>query len=258
MTRLDLLLVKQNHAKSRTEAASLIKEGRVKVNGVLCQKPSQSFEYDCIIEVEHPESRYVSRGGYKLEKAIETFGINVNNQICLDIGASTGGFTDCLLQKGAGKVYAVDCGHSQLDERLKGNPKVINTEETNARFLKKTDFGDEISLIVMDVSFISQTLIYPACKDILPEGGEMVTLIKPQFELDRSKVSKKGIVKDEKGVYLKQIKEKITAASGRNGFILVDITDSPISGGDGNREYLAYFIRRNINEGNNLPQPEQA
>lgn len=256
MIRLDLLLVQKGYAKSRSAAAGLIKEGRVTVNGKTAVKPSEIYDESCNIQINYPLEQYVSRGGYKLAAAIEGFAIDVKDKICLDIGASTGGFTDCLLQNGAKKVYAVDCGHSQLDDKIKNNPNVVNIEQINARFLKKADFSDKIDLIVMDVSFISQTLIYPACGDILAEGGVMVTLVKPQFELDKSKISKNGIVKDEKGIYFNEIKAKITKAAENNSFRLVDIIWSPITGGDGNKEYLAYFVRRNSHEGIGVSQPE--
>ena len=260
MMRIDLLLVSKGLVKSRTSANALIREGRVTANGKTVIKPSEAFEDNSVIAVDYPQESYVSRGGYKLDAALVEFNIDATDRICLDIGASTGGFTDCLLQHRALKVYAVDCGNSQLDEVLKKDTRVVSRERTNARYLKKSDFAEEISLIVMDVSFISQTLIYPAAADILPKDGIMLTLVKPQFELDRTKISKNGIVNDPKGVYFKHIKNKIVTASKENGFDLIGIINSPIQGGDGNNEYLAYFKRGEAVEieSDNISQPKQA
>ncbi len=255
MKRIDLLLVEKALAKSRAEASVFIKEGRVTAAGKPVTKASETFDGDCVVTVDYPEERYVSRGGYKLAFALKEFGVDVKNKICLDIGASTGGFTDCLLQNGTLKVYAVDCGTLQLDARLKNSPKVISRERTNARYLKKGDFADKIDLIVMDVSFISQTLVYPAAAEILPESGVMLTLVKPQFELSRAELSKSGIVNDPKGIYFNRICEKIVQASKESGFALIDVIDSPISGGDGNKEYLAFFKRSQTIESGNFSKP---
>lgn len=241
MKRIDVLLAQKQIVKSRTAASVLIKEGRVTVNGKAVTKSSEQFDENAEIFVTLPEIYYVSRGGLKLEGALSYFGTEIKDRICIDIGASTGGFTDCLLSHGAYKVYAVDSGTAQLDKKLSDNPKVVKKENTNARYIKKTDFPDEITLGVMDVSFISQTLIYPALSDVLSYGSELITLVKPQFELDKACLSKNGIVRDYDGKLIERIKEKIISCGKANGFRLIGFIPSPITGGDGNKEYLAYF-----------------
>ena len=241
--RIDILLAEKGLAKSRTAAAAFIKEGRVSVCGRKVAKNSELFEEDCEIEISYPETLYVSRGGIKLQAALENFGANVKGLVCLDIGASTGGFTQCLLINGASKVYAVDSGSGQLDDSLRADVRVESRENVNARYLKKSDFAEKIDLIVMDVSFISQTLIYPAASDILETGGKMITLVKPQFESDTRIRRKNGVVKDKDGSNTARVMEKIAAAARANGFRTVGTVRSPIEGGDGNEEYLAEFIR---------------
>ena len=243
MKRIDVLLAEKGLAKSRSAAAVFIKEGRVSVNGISVSKASELFGDDCDIAVDYPQTLYVSRGGIKLEHALDSFGVSAEGRVCLDIGASTGGFTQCLLLRGAKKVYAVDSGTDQLDPSLRADARVTSRENVNARYLTAADFEDRIDLIVMDVSFISQTLLYPACADILPAGGEMVTLIKPQFETETRARHKNGIIKDKNGKNAAELIKKMTAAAAEHGLCLRQTTSSPITGGDGNVEYLAAFVR---------------
>ncbi len=242
--RLDLLLTEKGLAKSRSKAQAAISEGRVSVDGVKITKPSFDVSGSEAIEVID-DNRFVSRAGDKLAKALEVFKINVSGLTALDIGASTGGFTDCLLQNGASRVYALDVGSGQLDEKLRNDERVVTIENFNARYAKKDDFADEIDIICMDVSFISQTLIYPACAEILKSGKQMITLIKPQFEAGKSQIGKGGIVKDKNGKILSQILEKIDFSAKAYGFKRINFTESPIQGGDGNYEYLAHFTKIN-------------
>lgn len=242
MMRLDLYLTENGFFKSRSKAQAAINSGNVTVNGKTVSKASLDVVGDEEINVTDTE-RFVSRAGEKLFRAINEFNIDVNGMTALDIGASTGGFTDCLLQNGAKKVYALDVGTAQLAEDLRSDSRVTVMENFNARYARREDFGDEIDIIVMDVSFISQTLIYPACEDILASGKMMVTLIKPQFEAGKKHIGKGGIVHDKDGRILKEILEKIDASASQFGFTRKAITDSPIVGGDGNKEYLALFIR---------------
>lgn len=241
--RADLLVVKNGLAKSRSHAAALIKEGRVSYQGGGVKKPSEDIPEDSALSVNMPVTSFVSRGGYKLSAALAAFFVDLTGLVCLDIGASAGGFTDCMLQSGASAVYAVDCGFSQLDKSLVSDRRVINREKTNARFLLKKDFEHPISFAAMDVSFISQSLIYPAVSAILERGGSMVTLIKPQFELDRLSLTKKGVVKKKllTGGCIDFIVAKLRKAAAEQGLELVSAIDSPIKGGDGNSEFLAYF-----------------
>lgn len=242
MTRLDVLCVTSGLAESRTKAKNLITEGRVSVNGKIEKKPALLVDEDSTVSISASSEDYVSRGALKLKHALEQFNIDVKNAVAVDIGASTGGFTEVLLQNGIRKVYAVDVGKGQLHSKIKGNPRVISMEETNARTLSESDFPDTVSVVVMDVSFISQTLIYPSVFKILKENGIFVSLVKPQFEVGRENVGKGGIVKNEK-LYA-QLKEKIKDSATQNGLELSGYIPSPIEGGDGNREFLAYFIKR--------------
>ena len=243
MKRIDVLLAEKGLAKSRTAAAAFIKEGRVRVNGNAVLKSSELFEEECEIAVEYPEKVFVSRGGIKLERALTEFGVSPKDKVCLDIGASTGGFTHCLLMHGAKKVYAVDSGTDQLDKSLKADTRVVSRENVNARYIKKTDFPETIELIVMDVSFISQTLLYPAAADILPSGGVMITLVKPQFESALRQRHKNGVIKDKDGKNAGIVLERIRSSAAEHGFRLTRTAVSPITGGDGNTEYLAAFIK---------------
>lgn len=241
--RLDVYLVEIGCFASRSKARSAIESGKVLVDGKVAEKVSQNVNGDEKIEISEKE-KYVSRAGVKLEHALSEFGVSPKGLICLDIGASTGGFTDCLLQNGAKKVYSLDVGTAQLAESLRNDTRVTVMENRNARYIKKSDFGEGIDLIVMDVSFISQTLIYEACADILDIGKRMITLIKPQFEAGKENIGKGGIVRDTDGKIIKEILNKLGTSARENGFEMLKFTDSPIEGGDGNREYLALFERK--------------
>ncbi len=240
--RIDLFLAENGYCKSRSKAAEAIKEGRVLVDGKPVEKPSFLVEEGMEVTLlESEEEGFVSRAGYKLEGALKAFDIDVSGMTAVDLGASTGGFTDCLLQRGAAYVYAVDVGHSQLDEKLLCDARVKNMEKTNARYLKKEDFARPVDMVVTDVSFISQRLLYPAVSDILPSGGLFVSLIKPQFEVGKQHVGKGGIVRDPQGKLFRNLLAELKAEGSNHGLKLLSYTDSPILGGDGNREYLAYW-----------------
>lgn len=243
MTRLDVYLAANGYCKSRSKAAEAIAAGRVKINGIPAQKASFPVEEGMVIEVIEPASAYVSRAGYKLEAALDGFALDLNGRVALDIGASTGGFTDCMLQRGAAFVYAVDVGTAQLDERLRLDERVCCREQTNARYLRREDFERTVDFVTVDVSFLSQRLLYPAIADILPAGGKLVTLIKPQFEVGRAHVGKGGIVRDPNGKLFRGLLETLRAAAKENGLLLQATLPSPLPGGDGNREYLACFLR---------------
>ncbi len=240
MMRLDLFLVESGFFNSRSKAQSAIAENKVLIDGKTAEKASMQVEGNEKIEILSVE-RFVSRAGEKLFHALNEFNVSVNRLVALDIGASTGGFTDCLLQNGANHVFSLDVGTAQLDDKLRNDSRVTVLENFNARNAKKSDFNKEIDIIVMDVSFISQTLIYPACADILGENKVMVTLVKPQFEAGRKNIGKGGIVNDRDGKILKEILQKIDGAANENHFLRIGFCDSPIKGGDGNREYLALF-----------------
>lgn len=237
--RADVFLYEKGYCESRTKAAAACKEGRLFVNGKNITKSSFEINEGDEIELKDGGLRYVGRGGLKMEGAIKAFALDVFGKICVDIGASTGGFTDCLLQNGAKRVYAVDCGSGQLHPSLLRDERVINIENFNARELDDETLGEKCDLAVMDVSFISQTLIHGAVRKVLKDGGSFVTLIKPQFEAGKSALGKGGIVKDEKA---RQNACKAVILSAKScGFALKGLTISPISGGDGNVEYLALF-----------------
>ncbi len=238
--RLDVYLAENGIFQSRSKAQGAISEGLVAVNGEIIKKASFELNGTEKIEVTQTD-RFVSRAGEKLEHALREFAIDVKGLTALDIGASTGGFTDCLLQHGADYVYALDVGHSQLDSSLRDNSRVGVIEGFNARYAKRSDFEKEIDIIVMDVSFISQTLIYQACADILNSGKKMVTLIKPQFEAGKKHIGKGGIVRDTNGRVIKEILQRLDESASLFGFKRIGFCDSPIKGGDGNSEYLAVF-----------------
>lgn len=236
--RLDIFLTEKGYCESRNKASESIKSGCVFVDSICVKKPS----YD-IVGCESVEVKglcpYVGRGGYKLEGAIKTFGIDVKDKICVDIGSSTGGFTDCLLQNGAKKVFAVDSGRDQLHHSLREDPRVVCMEEFNARYLDAVHLGELCDIAVMDVSFISQTLLYDGVSRVLKDGGLFVSLIKPQFEAGKEHLGKNGIVKDEK-IRL-QVCRKIAESAKGYGLENIEIIPSPIEGGDGNKEFLALF-----------------
>lgn len=240
--RLDLALTERRLCDSRTKAQERIKSGAVTVNGKTERKPSFPVEEDDVIACDTAgECPYVSRGGKKLEAALDAFGVTPQGLTCLDIGASSGGFTDCLRQRGAKKIYAVDSGSGQLHPSLREQSSILSLENRNARYLTAADVPEPIDLIVMDVSFISQTKLYPALAPLLRPCGRMITLIKPQFEVGRSGIGKGGIVKDEKK--RKQAVEDVKEAALLFGFSCQGVIASPILGGDGNHEFLALFCK---------------
>ena len=237
--RLDVILVKRNLAPSREKAKAMIMSGCVFVDGQREDKAGTSFPEDIKIEIHGNTLRYVSRGGLKLEKAVESFSLCLQDLICMDIGASTGGFTDCMLQNGAAKVYAVDVGYGQFAWKLRQDPRVVCMEKTNIRYVTPEDIGDVLDFASVDVSFISLTKVLGPAKLLLKEDGEMVCLIKPQFEAGREKVGKKGVVRDKK-VHLEVI-EKILAFAEESGFTPVGLDYSPVKGPEGNIEYLVHL-----------------
>lgn len=237
--RLDLYLFENGYAKSRTEAKNLITDGAVKVFGTVVTKPSFDVDSDSKIEIIKETSKYVSRGGYKLEGALKAFDVSVSDRLCIDVGASSGGFTDCLLQNGAKRVIAVDSGTMQLAESLRCDERVAVRENFNARYMTAQDFEFAPSLAVMDVSFISATYIIPAVFKVLADNSDFICLVKPQFEVGRSLIGKGGIVKNEK--HREMALNKVIEFAKTQGFEYISYTDSPILGGDGNKEYLVHF-----------------
>ncbi len=237
--RLDVLLVKRALAPSREKAKSVIMEGSVYVNGQKEDKAGSMFEENVQVEVRGKTLKYVSRGGLKLEKAVKQFGLSFADKICMDIGASTGGFTDCMLQNGAKKVYAVDVGYGQFAWTLRNDPRVVCMEKTNIRYVTPKDIDDVLDFASVDVSFISLTKVLEPAKELLADNGEMVCLIKPQFEAGREKVGKKGVVRDKK-VHL-QVMERVTDFARQAGFHILDLEFSPVKGPEGNIEYLMYI-----------------
>ncbi len=245
--RLDKLLLERGLAGSRERAQSLILAGKVLVNGQKIEKSGAPIDREAEVRLLGEDLKYVSRGGLKLEKALEHWKIDVTGKICLDVGASTGGFTDCLLQYGAARVIAVDTGHGQIDFRLRQDPRVRLLEKTNARYLTREQLGEYVDFIAMDVSFISATLVLPAViSAAFPQspsersGRKMVVLVKPQFEAGREQVGKGGIVRDE-AAQMAAI-EKVRKALLKLGCNQTDVIDSPILGGEGNREFLLYAV----------------
>jgi 23S rRNA (cytidine1920-2'-O)/16S rRNA (cytidine1409-2'-O)-methyltransferase len=237
--RIDQLLVDRGLAESRQKAQALILAGAVTVNGQKAQKPGHAIDPASALELAD-RLQYVSRGGLKLERALDHFGINVEAKICLDVGSSTGGFTDCLLQRGAQKVHALDVGTGQLDWRLRNDPRVIVREQFNARNLQFSDIGELCDLAVCDVSFISVTLILPTLPPVLRSSAEMVILVKPQFEVGRYDVGKGGIVRDPE-LHAAACR-KVAAAAESLGF-KTEVIESPILGAEGNREFLLHAAR---------------
>lgn len=237
--RLDVLMVQRNLAESREKAKALIMSGIVYVNGQKEEKAGTSFEDTVQIEVRGNTLRYVSRGGLKLEKAMDRFGVELEGKICMDVGASTGGFTDCMLQNGAVKVYSVDVGHGQLAWKLRTDERVVCMEKTNIRYVTPEDIADPIDFASIDVFFISLTKVLGPVKNLLTPQGQIVCLIKPQFEAGREKVGKKGVVR-EKSVHLEVIRMVMDYAAGI-GFGIRGLEFSPIKGPEGNIEYLLYL-----------------
>ena len=240
-SRLDQELVSRKLVESRELGKRLILAGKVIVNGHVIDKASDKVRVDDEIKIKEAP-KYVSRGGFKLEEALKIFNVNPSDLICLDIGSSTGGFTDCLLQHGAKKVHAYDAGTNQLSWKIRSDPRVLSREKLNCRYLTKNDIDDQIDLIVIDVSFISLTKILPAAYDIGSSNCSIVTLIKPQFELSRDEVSKGGIVKDPE-LHEKSVSKIVNYATTELQLIHAGTTNSPITGSGGNLEFLAHFIK---------------
>lgn len=240
--RLDAFLVEKGYVPSREKAKELIRKGQVYVDGRPVDKPSRKYalDADLSIEIKGDLLSFVSRGGLKLAKALDSFLINLENKICMDVGASTGGFTDCMLQHGAKKVYAVDVGTDQLVPSLREDPRVVSMEQTNMRYLKPEDLGEKMDFISIDVSFISLEKILPAAAACLKEGGEMVCLVKPQFEAGRGKVSKKGVVKDLR--LRRRILTDVVEFARHLNLEPSGLTGSPIRGPEGNVEFLLYLL----------------
>ncbi len=239
--RLDILLVKRGLAESREKAKAVIMSGIVYVDGQKEDKAGQTFADTANIEVRGSTLKYVSRGGLKLEKAMECFDVSVKDKVCMDIGASSGGFTDCMLQNGAKKVYAVDVGHGQLAWKLRNDSRVVVMEKTNIRYVKPEDIGESIDFASIDVSFISLSKVLPAAYNLLGERGEIVALIKPQFEAGREKVGKKGVVR-EKSTHIEVIQNCFAYAKD-NGFFVRELEFSPVKGPEGNIEYLYHLVK---------------
>ncbi len=237
--RLDVLLVKGGFAESREKAKAIIMSGNVFVNNNREDKAGQTFDEKAIIEVRGNTLKYVSRGGLKLEKAMANFDVSIDGKICMDVGASTGGFTDCMLQNGAVKVYSIDVGHGQLAWKLRQDERVVCMEKTNIRYVTNEDIPDLIDFSSIDVSFISLTKVLGPVRNLLADNGQVVCLIKPQFEAGREKVGKKGVVRDKK-VHIEVI-EMVVEFAKSIGFNVLNLDFSPIKGPEGNIEYLLHI-----------------
>lgn len=237
--RLDVLLYEKGLADSRETAKRLIMAGIVYVDNNKEDKAGSTFEETVNIEVRGKTLKYVSRGGLKLEKAMDVYGTRLDGYVCMDVGASTGGFTDCMLQNGATKVYSVDVGHGQLDWKLRNDERVVCMEKTTIRYVTPDDISDILDFASIDVSFISLTKVLGPVRDLLKPGGEVVCLIKPQFEAGRETVGKKGVVRD-RNVH-KEVIKMVTEFAGNNGFSFKGLDFSPVKGPEGNIEYLLYI-----------------
>ena len=241
--RLDVILVNQGYAPSREKAKAIIMSGNVYVNGQKEDKAGTSFDESKIqLEVRGSTLKYVSRGGLKLEKAMDTWGFELTGHVCMDIGASTGGFTDCMLQNGAAKVYSVDVGHGQLAWKLRNDERVVCMEQTNFRYMVREDIQDDLDFASVDVSFISLTKILIPARNLLKTGGQMVCLIKPQFEAGREKVGKNGVVREP--ATHREVIAKIVDFADMIGFEVLNLEYSPIKGPEGNIEYLVRLQKR--------------
>jgi len=243
--RLDVLLVKRNLAESREKAKAYIMAGNVFVDGVREDKAGSSFEETVQIEVKGLAMKYVSRGGFKLEKAVDQFGVNLEGKTCMDVGSSTGGFTDCMLQNGAVKVFAIDVGTNQLAWKLRTDERVVSMEKTNIRYVTPEDIGQLAEFVSIDVAFISLSKVLGPVYELMAENAEIVCLIKPQFEAGREKVGKKGVVRDKK--VHEEVIVAVTSFAAATGFELLRLDYSPIKGPEGNIEYLLY-ARKNERE----------
>ena len=239
--RIDILLTERNFFESRAKSQAMIMSGKILVNGQKIDKSGTLVDVDAKIEIIGEEMPFVSRGGFKLQKALDVFKINLNEKICADIGASTGGFTDCMLQHGAAKVYAVDVGYGQLAWKLRNDTRVINMERTNIRNVTRADIPDELDFASIDVAFISLDKVLPVAFELLNEDGEVAALIKPQFEAGRDKVGKKGVVRDKK-THAEVLNYVLNFAQSLN-FKICGLDFSPIKGPEGNIEYLTYLTK---------------
>ncbi len=240
--RLDVLLVNGGFAPSREKAKAIIMSGCVYVNGQKEDKAGSTFDEKVEIEVRGAALKYVSRGGLKLEKAMDNFDITLQDKVCMDVGASTGGFTDCMLQNGAAKVYSIDVGHGQLAWKLRQDKRVVCMEKTNIRYVVPEDLEEKAAFASIDVSFISLTKVLPAVKELLTQDGQICCLIKPQFEAGREKVGKKGVVRDKK--VHEEVIETVCSFASSIGLELLNLEFSPIKGPEGNIEYLLHLQNR--------------
>jgi len=244
--RLDVLLVERGFAETRTKAQAIIMSGMVYVAGQKADKPGMSFDETVDIEVRGAACPYVSRGGLKLEKALRDFGVDPTGYVCSDSGASTGGFTDCLLQQGASKVFAIDVGYGQLDWKIRSDPRVVVMERTNVRYVTSEQLGEPLDLSVVDVSFISLRIVLPVIKTFLKENaGQVLCLIKPQFEAGKEKVGKKGVVRDP--AVHKEVLDDFVKLTKETGFKILGLTFSPVKGPEGNIEFLAHLTLADVN-----------
>ncbi len=241
--RIDIALVERGICKSRSRAKHLLKEGLVLKNGSICTKPAEMVNDMDVLALEGEDLPYVGKGGLKLQEALHRFPIELKNRVCMDVGASTGGFTDCMLQRGASKVYAIDVGRKQLHESLRRNCRVVNMEEMDVRLMQPEDMPDAPDFCSVDVSFISLELVLPSIHRLLPERAECVALIKPQFEAGRENIGKKGIVRSPK--VHRQVLEQVLSFARELGFSVQGLCPSPIRGGEGNgnAEYLVYLVK---------------
>ena len=237
--RLDVLLTEQGYADTRSKAQAIIMSGNVYVNGQKADKPGVSYEETVELEVRGAVCPYVSRGGLKLEKALRDFGVKPVDYVCSDSGASTGGFTDCLLQQGARKVFAIDVGYGQLDWKIRSDPRVVVMERTNIRYVTPEDLGEPLDLSVIDVSFIGLEIVLPTIKTLLKPTGQVLCLIKPQFEAGKENVGKKGVVRDPK--IHKMVLDNFVSLVDSLGFKILGLTFSPVKGPEGNIEFLGHL-----------------
>lgn len=237
--RLDMLLVEQGYADNRTKAQAIIMSGLVYVQGQKADKPGTSYEESVSIEVRNGACPYVSRGGLKLEKALRDFGVDPTGYVCSDSGASTGGFTDCLLQQGAKKVFAIDVGYGQLDWKIRSDPRVVVMERTNVRYVTPEMLGEQLDLSVVDVSFISLKIVLPVIKTFLKPTGQVLCLIKPQFEAGKDKVGKKGVVREPETH--KEVLDHFVTLAKELDFKILGLTFSPVKGPEGNIEFLGHL-----------------
>lgn len=242
--RLDVLLTDLGYADSRSKAQAIIMAGQVYVNGQKADKPGISYEETVQIEVRGDVCPYVSRGGWKLEKALRDFGVDPTGFVCSDSGASTGGFTDCLLQQGAKKVFAIDVGYGQLDWKIRSDERVVVMERTNIRYVTPEDLGEPLDLSVIDVSFISLSIVLPTIKNLLKPNGQVLCLIKPQFEAGRDKVGKKGVVREPETH--KEVLDNFVALANSLQFSILGLTFSPVKGPEGNIEFLGHLSKEQL------------